>query len=500
MAQAKQAASRLVETSPDVRIAYQPQGDTLMRFHRSKKHVRTLIGPLGSGKTQSCISELLRLIDSQTPDRNGVRRSRWAAVRNTYPDLMNTTIKDFRAWTDPMGVGKFHMGGNQPPHWKCRYLRPDGTIVEAEVIFLAFDLSDDEKKARGLQLTGVWLNEAKELSMTNVSMLMSRVGRYPGAIVPGAKYGIIGDTNAPDRDHWMAKMALDKCPDGWEYFIQPPAVIKEGGTWRVNPAAENIKNLPPDYYYNALQGRVESWIRANLANEFVFHADGRPVHPDFNQLLHVAPVAPLAGSPIVVGIDFGRTPAATIWQRQPNGQWFGLDELATVNTSALTFGRLLKRHLAAEYPNFTFHIWGDPAGMGMAQTQDETPFDMLLAAGLDAMPAPTNDFEQRITALDVNLRTLIDGKPAIQIDPKCSTLIRGLAGAYQYRRVKISGEERFHDKPIKDATSHVVESAHYALLGEGEGNVLLKSDWGEQYRQVEDELNGSWSPPQELFE
>jgi hypothetical protein len=412
---------------------------------------------------------------------------------------MTTTIKDWRAWTDPMSIGTYKGGGGQPPSWVCKYRRPDGTTVEAELIFLAFDLPDDQKKARGLQLTGLWLNETKELSQANVSMLMSRVGRYPGAVVPKARYSIIGDTNAPDRDHYLARLALDTKPEGWRFFFQTGAVQKDGGKWRVNPLAENLSNLPRDYYFNALQGKAESWIRQNLANELVFHSDGRPVHPDFNEQLHVSPVLPLAGLPLVVGIDFGRTPAATVWQRQPNGCWFGLDELCTVNTSANTFGRLLRKHLNTEYPGFTIRLWGDPAGGAQAQTEDETPFDMLLAHGLEVLPAPTNDFERRITAVDANLRTLIEGKPAIQIDPKCRTLIRGLAGAYQYRRVRISGEERYHDQPVKDATSHCVESAHYALLGEGEGDMLFQSQWGEQFRQVEQEMGG-WAPSAAFFE
>jgi hypothetical protein len=471
-----------------------------MRFHRSQKQVRLIIGPLGSGKTQSCIMELLNAIDSQAPDRNGVRRSRWVAVRNTFPDLHNTTIRDFRAWTDPMGVGTFLQGGNKPPQWSCKYRRPDGTIVQAEVIFLAFDLPDDEKKARGLQLTGVWLNETKELSQINISMLMGRVGRYPGMIVPDARYHVIGDSNAPDRDHYLARFALDNCPKGWDIFVQPGAVLRIGGKWVVNAQAENLSNLPPDYYLNNLEGRKESWIRQNLANEFVYHADGRPVHPTFNESLHVCPVQPLAGISLAVGIDFGRTPAATIWQRQPNGAWFGLNELATVNTSAHTFGGLLRKFLNAEYPGFELHLWGDPSGDSQAQTRDETPFEMLLAHQLEVLPAPTNDFESRVTALDTNLALLVDGRPAVQIDPKCRILIRGLAGAYQYKRVKISGEDRFHDKPIKDATSHVVESAHYALLGEGEGDPLFTSEWGEQYREVLKEHNGSWAPDDRFFE
>lgn len=302
-------------------VSYKPQGATLREFHRRESDfVRVLIGPLGSGKTQACIADVLRLIHEQVPDKMNVRRSRWVAARNTYPDLMNTTIKDFREWVDGMGLGRMVM--STPPRWECEYAREDGTTVKAEVLFLAFDLPDDQKKARGLQLSGVWLNEMKELSRTNCDMLMSRVGRYPSrATVKGAASHVIGDSNAPDRDHWLGVLALDDKPDGWWFGIQPPGVIKQGAMWVENPNAENIVNLPKGYYQRLIAGRPETWVRANLANQFVFHADGRSVHTGFNEALHVRPVKLVPGIQITIGVDFGRTPAAAIMQRMPNGRW-----------------------------------------------------------------------------------------------------------------------------------------------------------------------------------
>lgn len=479
-------------------MQYAPQGVTLVRFHKSEAYVRITVGPLGSGKTQATIAEVLACIDTQEPDSNGVRRSRWAAVRNTYPDLSTTTIRDWRAWTDTMPGCRLVMGS--PPRWECRYSKPDGTVVEAEMLFLAFDLAEDQRKARGLQLSGLWLNETKELSRDNISQLMTRVGRYPGMVVPNAHYAIVGDTNAPERDHWLAEMALVTPPKGWEFFLQPGAVLRHGDSWRTNPLAENLSNLPPQYYEHAVQGRKESWIRQNLSNEFVFHVDGRAVHPEFNEQLHVRECRVSMGREITIGIDFGRTPAAVIMQRQVNGGWCVLEEMTSVNTSARTFGRALRRRLNEAYPTHTIEAWGDPAGSQQAQTEDETPFDMLYIEGIEASPAPTNDFERRIEALDGQLRTLIEGRPAIVIDPSCTTLIRGLAGAYQFKRVQVSGEDRFHDKPVKGPESHVCESLHYALLGAGEGASAFSTEWSEQQKMIDKDYGGRWAPPSRFFE
>ena len=433
---------------------------------------RVLIGPLASGKTQACIFEALHCIDTQTPDPHGVRRSRWVAARNTYVDLKTTTIKDWRAITDRIPGSSFNNG--PPPTWSCDYYQPDGTRVVAEVLFIAFDIETDAKKARGMQLTGVWYNEMKELHKANVDMLQGRVTRYPPkAEVPGAKFHIIGDSNAPDRDHWLAKLALEIKPPGWFFGIQPGGVLLEGGRWVGNPSAENKQNLRDDYYTALAQGKKESWVRCNLGNEFVFHADGRAVHPDFNETLHVEDCAATPGLPIEVGIDFGRTPAAVVMQKQMDGSWELYHEIVTVNTGAKGFGEILRDFMNTEYPTFVVNFTGDPAGDDMAQTRDESPLDMLLLSDIICAPAPTNDFETRITALDEQLTKLINGRPALRVHSRCTTFIRGMAGAYQFKRVAVAGADRFKDSPDKGPESHVVEACHYALLGAGAGAALF---------------------------
>jgi hypothetical protein len=63
---------------------------------------------------------------------------------------------------------------------------------------------------------------------------------------------------------------------------------------------------------------------------------------------------------------------------------------------------------------------------------------------------------------------------AILIHPRCKTLLRGLGGAYRFERIQLSGEEVFHDKPVKDMTTHAVESLHYMIIGSGVGPLMSK--------------------------
>jgi hypothetical protein len=101
-----------------------------------------------------------------------------------------------------------------------------------------------------------------------------------------------------------------------------------------------------------------------------------------------------------------------------------------------------------------------------------------------------------VAALDVLLEQLIDGQSAIIIHPRCTTLIKGLAGSYCFKRIAVGGEERYQDNPVKSPESHVTESAHYMLLSDG-GNVL-ETNW--EWEQMNEEVNGQWYPEQSYFE
>jgi len=489
------AAGRSVD-APGVKLKYKPQGSVLAEFHRRNEFVRIVVGPLGSGKTFAAISQVLRSIHEQTPNAAGVRKSRWCIARNSLPDLLSTTIPDVKAVVDDMGIGEWGMG--KVIAWRCKYRRADGTTVEGEIMFRSFDGEQDVVKARGMQLSGIWVDELGEFHKTNLDMLIGRVKRFPAKVeVPNAKFECLGTSNAVAKDHWLAEIALAHTPPpNWWIGIQPGGVIMKGNTWVENPLAENRKNLPKNYYLDQCSGKKESWIRQNLANEFVHHSDGRPVHPSFNEQIHVAPVKATYGLPLYVGIDFGRTPAAVIGQRQVNGQWYFLKELVTTNMGADKFGPLLKDYLNEHFQGFEIaDVTGDPSGDYGTQSSDDTAFDLLAMGGIYGTPAYTNDPQIRYAALDAQLSVLIVGQPGLLVDPSCTTLIRGLAGEYCFRRIQVVGAERFTDKPDKGPTSHVCEASHYLLLGAGEGEALFEQSWELETAGIE-----SWAPPDKYFE
>jgi len=487
------------QNSEIVEYHLMPQGAVLQNYTDCRARCSFIMGPLGSGKTVETINKVRDLMCEQMPIKDkdnpnyNKRLSRWIAARNTYSELSTTTIKD---WLEINGdLGRFVWGGKEPPNQKLEFDLEDGTTVQTEIYFIAFDLPEHVKKARGLQVTGVWLNEVKELSKAVVDMLDLRHGRYPSrkeGVLP-SWHGMVGDTNAPDQDHWYYDLAEVQKPGDWKFYRQPGGVVKVGNEWQVNHYAENIVNLPNNYYLIGLQGKSDDWIKVNLANEYGFVSDGKPVHPMYVDSTHCKDLnfKPRQELPIILGFDFGRTPACVMVQRDQVYQRFiAFDEFLAEDMSAISFAPELKRYLSANYPNMRFVGWGDPAGGDGNQSTDQTPIQILNAAGIPCARTASNDPLKRRAALEDPMKELaMDGSPRFIILPKCKVTRRGLQGGFCYRRVQVSGE-KYTDLPDKNKYSHPCEALEYALQGEGEGTKALA---GHQQNQQPAQANIGFS-------
>ena len=163
---------------------------------QSNAFVQGLMGPVGSGKSYACAAKIMIKAVQQKPSPvDGIKYSRWAVVRNSYPMLKTTTIK---TWLDLFPEATF---GNllwTPPitHHIRLPARGDAAGIDCEIIFLALDQPKDVRKLLSLELTGAWVNEARELPKAVIDGLTHRVGRYPTKRDGGATWhGIIMDTN-----------------------------------------------------------------------------------------------------------------------------------------------------------------------------------------------------------------------------------------------------------------------------------------------------------------
>lgn len=452
---------------------------TIQKFHDSDKFVRGMMGPIGSGKSVGCCMEIVMRAGQQPADDAGVRRSRWCVARNTYGELKTTTIKTWQEWV-PDEYCKIVY--DSPIRGVLKFNMADGTRVELEMMFMSLDRPKDVKKVLSLELTGAWLNEAREIPKEILDALTGRVGRFNQQF--GGWSGIIMDTNPPDDSHWWYRMAEEETPEGYQFFQQPPALLysKERGYY-ANPKAENVKNhrkLRYNYWLRQIPGKTKEWINVYVMGIYGSIQDGKPVYPEYNDDIHCADIEfrPMTNLPLILGFDFGLTPACIFGQITPRGRLLIIDELISENMGIKQFTRdVVKPHLKQQYPELLDNIIvvGDPAGNQRAQTDETTCIEELKRAGFDNVKgASTNSFVARREAVATYLTHMSDGQPCFYISMKCKTIRRGFLGGYKYRRIQLAGDARFTETPDKNAFSHPHDALQYLALRAQEGVQTIK--------------------------
>ena len=341
-------------------VDYQAE-KTVSLFHASDSFVRGIRGPIGSGKSVACCLEIFRRAAEQKPF-NGVRKSRWAIVRNTYGELRTTTIQTWLDWFEDFtkivyghpitGVLKL------PSPWN------DGTLIECELVFLALDKQRDVKKLKSLELTGVWLNEASEIPRSILSMSTGRVNRFPAKRQGGFNWsGVIMDTNSPDVDNWWYDLAENEKPTNYAFFSQPPALLYKNGEYVKNPDAENIENHPIgyDYYFKQIPGKPKAWVDVFIQNKYGNSEPTLKVYGDYGVENHAAiEFNPDLGH-IIWTHDFNFTPLSSAILQNDDGIVYAVDEIvlksAVAKQSAFEFCERYKDH-----KKLPVYIYGDASG------------------------------------------------------------------------------------------------------------------------------------------
>ncbi|GAF90911.1 unnamed protein product, partial [marine sediment metagenome] len=143
--------------------------------------------------------------------------------------------------------------------------------------------------------------------------------------------------------------------------------------------------------------------------------------------------------------------------------------------SAVLFADDIKRKLKSDFRGFDeLEIWGDPSGDYPGEQIEDTAMDILRAKGIPVQSCDTNVFTMRREAVTAQLtRLTITGRPGMAVSPKARVFRKGMLGGYQYKRVQVVGDMRFHDKPNKNIYSHICEAGQYLFLGAGEGDALV---------------------------
>jgi len=456
-------------------VKYEPPGPISHEFYEDMSVCSMIMGPIGSAKTSTALMKfVLRAMAQRKSPIDGVRYSKWCVIRDTYRNLKKTTIPSWLEWM-PKSLGTWVGGGNEPAVHTIRFnIAPPGEpvdIVHMIVEFIGLGEQTIEAAMRGWQGTGAYLNEADTLTKDVLTYVRGRVGRFPRKLEGGPSwYGVWCDMNAPDEENWAYDTFIDNLPETYKFFRQPGGLEK---------GAENLENLPPGYYENQIDGQEDWYVRRFIHNLIGYSRDGKPVFPEFNDVIHIAnaPLLPLPGLPIHVGYDQGRTPAAIFGQQLGDGRWRILQEFCGLDMGAATFGKAILPFVAEKFPNHSLGShWADPAA-ALGSDHDETCWlDIVKAATaypLKPSPVPGNNLTDRFEAVRSPLGRLVDGKPGILISPACKTLRKGMNSGYRYKRIAKSGSNSiFQDVPEKTAQSHICEALQYLLCGGGEHMAL----------------------------
>ncbi len=443
---------------------------TCARFMKSGAFIRLIAGPVGSGKTTAIIHEMLRRSIEQHKAPDGYRYTRWAICRQTLTQLKSTVLKDILAWLGPL----------------CEWKVSENTIhvrfgdVRSEWLLIPMEDPEDQRRLLSSQLTGAWISEGIEIDADLVAPIAGRCGRFPGANLGGASwFGVIIDTNMPtEGTPWHTIMAMDT-PKEWQVFIQPGGLEPEAENleW-LNQSPETLKLAMDDpkriatgrmYYERQLHGNNPDWVKRYIHAKYGNDPSGTAVfresfkaQNDKGQPWHVVDaIEPVNSKPLIIGQDFGRDPCAVIGQLDHMGRLLILGEMITHEMGLELHIQLNMKPtlMMPRYLGMMIVVVGDPAGSQRSTLYEETSFDLLKRNGFNAYPAPTNNIDARLRAVEGYLLGSRNAGPAVIIDKRhCPVLIRALNGGYRFAYTR---QGMAKPTPEKNVHSHVADAFQY---------------------------------------
>lgn len=462
--------------------------NTLIKVHNDSNKYLFVRGSVGSGKSVGCMWQLFLNALKQPVWPDGVRRSRYAILRASYPTLKSTVVKSMVQWfNQKTGKKLLNVVYDVPIRASMNFPHPDGkSMVEIEWYFIALDREEEVNKLQSLELTSAWMNEAAEIPRGIHQMLKSRINRFPAKSEGGCVHPhIVCDYNSVDTEHWLYKLAEVEKPANHSFYVQPPAMVmcrKSDGIvsdlqdnwYKVNPDADNREHLDEDYYIDQISGADADWVSIFVMNNYGNLRGGKVVYRDYDDRTHAADTKdwPLKGLPVVIGIDLGLDPAAAFCQMSPTGQLIVFDEIATEDCSIQEFIEdYLRPKMYNQYRGCQFELFIDPAGTARSPNDKKSAMDIFRQQRIPVRTAATNEPLARRESVSYFLRR----RDKFFISKKhCPTLRKGFISEYKYELMTTTVQgDKYKDKPEKNFWSHVHDGLQYAALA-CHGNSIFK--------------------------
>lgn len=430
--------------------------DFILDYRQGELFYDWVVGPVGSGKTTGNFFKLVYLAQQQAPSPDGVRRTRAVIVRNTMPQLKDTTLVSWGYWFQDGVAGSWKETDKK---FTLRF-----GDVECVVMFRPLDTEDDIARVLSLEINFAIIDEFVEIPRKIVEALSARLGRFklPDGTKP-TTWGMWGSSNPSTEDNWwydyLHRSSADpqqNMPDNARYFLQPSGL---------SPEAENLDNLPGgrDYYVNQAKGKSEAWVRQFIHAEWGFSASGQPVVATFKPDMHIAktPLLFNPALPLVIGLDPGIEGSALVFgQEDLHGRLLVLGEMTQANYGARRLiEEKLRPYLKRNFPDADVVIAPDPASANRAQTDERAVVDEFRKY-FKVKIETNNRLAKRLDAIEAYTTKLTGAGPGLLVDVKqCPQLIRALRGGWRY--VIDTKKSTNKPEPEKNAFSHVGDGFGY---------------------------------------
>jgi hypothetical protein len=496
-------------------------------------------GPIGDGKSVGmCMyivhkSQQQEVIEVTERGRTfKVRWSKWLIMRHTLKSLADTLMETWDQW-----FGDKTRWVTNPIEGRYEDYAPDGVLTRIDFVCYASESRGIMNDLQSLELSGAWINEACQCPYRVVAKVFTRLKRFNPSPLGGKKlrpFHVIMDTNAPNETNWWREKEEVEQPEGWLFFVCPPAVLEErdektGRTVYVpndvehalahgRRPAENVREVDGGYhdgfsYWMDMIGVLdEDEVRMLLQNKFGLSMAGMGIFSDlWNPARHrIAESSEEAqykrGLPVGGGLDCGRTPSAVLGQMMPDGKlvvqreattWNprlnngrgGLDRMDIVQFFDERLLPVLSRHY--NWPNCQLTLFADPAGKNYNEVISMSAIQRLRQErGVNVIPC------DKVQALDSCVQDITNGNsPEIRIDcvrdalrrdslrvsEACTMFCAAMAGKYHWEKIgsaRGDSAERWSDRPEKNEWSHISDSGQYYCLAMFRGATDFSKPWG----------------------
>jgi hypothetical protein len=424
-----------------------------------------IVGPVGSGKTTGIFFKLIHMAGLQARGPDGIRRTRAVVVRNTMPQLRDTTLNSWSYWFKDGQAGSWIARDSK---FILRF-----NDIECEVLFRPLDTPDDVARVLSLEVTFAVIDEFVQIPREIIDALSARCGRFPSALQGGpTNWGMWGSSNPDTEDCWWYE-ELHNNPAVQLYQPGIPSIVNDKvvATYFVQPSglspgAENIENLPGkrDYYTSQMKNKSLAWVKQFIEAEWGYSIAGTPVVSGFNADMHIAKGRLLYNRhlPLVVGMDPGLGGSAFIFgQEDATGRLNVLAELVQEGYGAeRLIDERFRPFLRRNFPEADVVIAADPAAANRSQS-DESSVIAKFRKHYNVKIETNNRLPLRLDAITHFVSRLSEGRPALQIDATmCPVTIRALKGGWRFG-MDVKRDMMKGDKPEKNKYSHPGDAFGY---------------------------------------